>query len=103
MIISLHLPFGLSLSDRQVEEDQKTSTLSDLCRNNKSPRSWVLPCVKTRAGTSEEVGYGDCYDDEESHHEDLDGGDTSSDHTSCVPLLLGSEHHQFVMYHHLHA
>ena len=42
------LPFGLSLSGYKFEEDQKTSTLSDLSRNNKSPGACVLPLCSRR-------------------------------------------------------
>ena len=41
-------PFGLSLSDRQVEEWSKKnkSSRSDLCRSKRLPCACVLPCVQ---------------------------------------------------------
>ena len=67
---------GLSHSDCRFEEDQNKCQRYLTCVATTGRSELVFFLVfKTSAGTSDEVGCGDCHhvcDDEESHHEGLD-------------------------------
>ena len=76
--VCVHLPFGLSLSDCQFE-DQKPILRHLICVAATSrPELVVFLVFKTSTWTSDEGRHSDCrhgFDDEESHHLDLDEGD----------------------------
>ena len=88
--VCVHLPFGLSLSDCQVEEDQRRHLSYLICVAATSRPELVFFLVfKTSAGASAVVvcGCRHVCDDEESQHEDLDEGDhvheDHDDHSSA--------------------